>query len=181
MGGGDLIICAQKTVNFWQPSLTGANWIKKNLLHYASKTLRLSCQLCPRNGEGEMFYGWVKKKHNRTFGSIKNLFRWVSFHHCDIRCLLLVKLKEHYSFLHILKYWTSLTFLTVKSEINDDFRHIRLCLMAGSCWGVFLDFLHKFYILSLPLVVWRQFNRVNTSGNTHTYIIPISHMKLFFF
>ena len=56
-----------------------------------------------------------------------------------------------------------------------------LAQLNSQCWGVFLDFLHKFYILSLPLVVWRQFNRVNTSGNTHTYIIPISHMKLFFF
>ena len=37
--GGDLIICEQKTVNFWQPSLTGANWIQKNLLHYASKNI----------------------------------------------------------------------------------------------------------------------------------------------
>ena len=55
-----------------------------------------------------------------------------------------------------------------------------LAQLNSQCWGVFLDFLHKFYILSLPLVVWRQFNRVNTSGNTHTYIIPISHMKLFF-
>ena len=31
VGGRDLIICAQKTVTLWHPSLTEANWIEKKI------------------------------------------------------------------------------------------------------------------------------------------------------